>query len=540
MSTLGRRIYALVTLLLAGVGLAVGLNVLSTNRLVTATDRLGSVNLTSIELIQSVGSLLDRQNSNVNGAPAEMDLEKARSRAAEFTKAGEEVTGVIARLAPLAAADKAMADAVASIQKELPAFSAGAQKVFKLGADFLQQQAVDTLQQEVNPVQERIRASQETLTKRALALAAAAPAGITAEATQWRRLVVTVGLSTVVLGAIGSIWVVRRFVVRPLHRLVDDLTNTSDQSASSAQAVAEASETLASGSSEQAASVEETSATLEEISSMTKHNAENAQNARTLASRARVAADGGASEMQEMSSAVADIKATSDDIAKIIKTIDEIAFQTNILALNAAVEAARAGEAGLGFAVVAEEVRNLAQRSATAARETAEKIERSLHATSRGVDISGKVVTRLQEIVSTAREVDQLVTQIASASNEQTEGIGQVGTAVTQIEKVTQSNAAGAEETASAAQDLNRQTVNLRQSIEQLSMLIGGRRARHTESIAPMPHAHALIQDARVPRRRAAGRPVRPGAATAPRTGTEADLDSFFEVGDNGSRHPKS
>jgi len=173
-----------------------------------------------------------------------------------------------------------------------------------------------------------------------------------------------------------------------LSRQVRELNDGSAQVDRAAQQVSSASQTLAEGSGEQAASIEETSSSLEEMASMTKRNAENAKKSNELAGEARAAADRGAADMQAMNQAMEAIKGSSDDIAKIIKTIDEIAFQTNILALNAAVEAARAGEAGMGFAVVAEEVRNLAQRSAQAAKETAAKIEGAITKTAQGVDQS--------------------------------------------------------------------------------------------------------------------------------------------------------
>jgi methyl-accepting chemotaxis protein len=224
---------------------------------------------------------------------------------------------------------------------------------------------------------------------------------------------------------------------------------------------------------------------------MTKRNAENAQKANDLAQQARAAADKGAGDMQAMSAAMEAIKVSSNDIAKIIKTIDEIAFQTNILALNAAVEAARAGEAGMGFAVVADEVRNLAQRSAQAAKETAAKIEGAIDKGAQGVEISNKVARQLSEIVIKARQVDELVAEVAGASREQTQGITQINAAVGQMDQVTQSNAASAEESAAAAEELNAQAVTMKESVAELMQLVEGvRQTSVTKTTAPAFSAH--------------------------------------------------
>ena len=206
---------------------------------------------------------------------------------------------------------------------------------------------------------------------------------------------------------------------------------------------------------------------------MTKRNAESATQAKDLANKTRVAADAGATSMTEMKQAVDAIKDSSANIAKIVKTIDEIAFQTNILALNAAVEAARAGEAGAGFAVVAEEVRSLAQRSAQSAKESAMRIEESVARSETGVQISLKVVGSLEEIVTRARQVDELVAEIATASTEQNQGIGQVTTAVSQMDQVTQTNAASAEESASASEELSAQAEMMRDAVHRLQQLVG-------------------------------------------------------------------
>ena len=294
-------------------------------------------------------------------------------------------------------------------------------------------------------------------------------------------------VSLILLGAvvIGFYFFSKHFINRPLSRAIGHIEAASAQTVSAAGEISSASQSLAEGASEQAAALEETSASLEEMSSMTKRNSENANQANDLAKQTRSSADKGAAEMQQMSAAMEAIKSSSDDIAKIIKTIDEIAFQTNILALNAAVEAARAGEAGMGFAVVAEEVRNLAQRSALAAKETAGKIEGAITKTGQGVEISSKVAERLNQIVAKVRQVDELVAEVAGASREQTQGIGQINTAVGQMDKVTQSNAANAEESAAAAEELNAQASTMKQSVIELLHLVGGSSQSPVVSRAP-------------------------------------------------------
>jgi methyl-accepting chemotaxis protein len=284
------------------------------------------------------------------------------------------------------------------------------------------------------------------------------------------------GVGLLVLGvSLGCFYVFnRRGIVAPLSTAIAELGSVSEQTTASASEVASSGQHLADGASRQAAALEETSATLEEISSMTKRNSEHAQSAKELSAQTRTAAEQGTERMTGMQAAMNEIKASSDNIAKIVKSIDEIAFQTNILALNAAVEAARAGEAGAGFAVVAEEVRALAQRSAQAARETAQKIEDSIQKSEQGVHLSAAVAESFQNIASKARQMDDLVAEIATASNEQSQGVGQVSTAITDMDKVTQSNAATAEESASASAELSQQAQSIRQLIQSLHEIVGG------------------------------------------------------------------
>jgi len=314
----------------------------------------------------------------------------------------------------------------------------------------------------------------------------------------------------VVLGAFGFAFLLRLAFGRPMQAMIDrirdiaegegDLTKRLDASAkdelgtmagwfntfvaklesilaeirrgageidAGSSQVSATSQSVASGASQQAASLEEISASLEEMSAMTDRNAQNAGAAVSRSDDAQSRANACQEQMVRMSEAMGAIKQSSDSIAKVLKVIDEIAFQTNLLALNAAVEAARAGEAGKGFAVVAEEVRNLAGRSAQAARETAAMIEESTTRADRAVSLCGDVDASLRTIVDGTREVNELLAQIASASREQAQGIGQINSGVAELDKVTQQNAGNSEELAAASEETAAQVASLKQVVGQ-------------------------------------------------------------------------
>ena len=300
------------------------------------------------------------------------------------------------------------------------------------------------------------------------------------QAANDRAIVIILGVSLAAV-AIGLtlMLTLTRSITRSITTVIEGLTEAADQVMSASDQVSQSSQSLAEGASEQASSLEETSASLEEMSSMTKQNADNANQANSLMSEAAAVVSRGTASMQEMSKAIEDIKQSSDETAKIIKTIDEIAFQTNLLALNAAVEAARAGDAGKGFAVVAEEVRNLAQRSAEAAKSTSALIEESQQNSDRGVEVTAEVAKALEEIQESASKVGQLVSEVSAASNEQAQGIDQVNTAVAQMDQVTQSNAANSEEAASASEELSAQASELGVMVDQLSAVVGGSAGRN-------------------------------------------------------------
>lgn len=285
---------------------------------------------------------------------------------------------------------------------------------------------------------------------------------------------ITVGVGiAILLGALIATFITRG-VGSALTSVASMLQGGAEQTASASLQVSSASQSLAAGASEQASSLEETSASLEELSSMTKQNADTAKQAHNLAMASATTASSGKAAMERMSAAISSIKNSSDQTAKILKTIDEIAFQTNLLALNAAVEAARAGDAGKGFAVVAEEVRNLAQRSAEAARSTATLIEQSQKNADHGVSVSVEVAQTLGAMGESAGKLQQLVNEVAEASSEQAKGIEQINTAVSQMDKITQTNAASAEESASASQELSAQAREMEAAVSDLLKLVGG------------------------------------------------------------------
>ncbi|HEY0947548.1 MAG TPA: methyl-accepting chemotaxis protein [Opitutaceae bacterium] len=306
----------------------------------------------------------------------------------------------------------------------------------------------------------------------------------------------TLGLfvSVLLVGALGTRWMVRRTIVRPLLTVSEDVGAGAEAVSAASDQLNDASQALAQGSSESAAALERSAAALEEMNSITRNNAAHAQRAKELAGRARGAADAGSSRMQELSTAMSAIKSSSHEVSQIIKTIDEIAFQTNILALNAAIEAARAGEAGLGFSVVADEVRNLAQRSAEAARQTSAKIEQSRERSEQGATLNAAVAEHLTDITARVREVDELVAQIAGASQELEQGINQVSTSVTELDGLTQKNAALAEETSAAASELGGHTTRLRGAVGSLERLARGGSGAAADAKRAQPEITARAQ----------------------------------------------
>ncbi len=321
---------------------------------------------------------------------------------------------------------------------------------------------------------------------------------------------------------VGAFFLVRA-AVKTLSTVATELKLSSSEVASASGHVATTAQSLSQGAISQAASIEETSASMEEMASMTRQNAENSAEAAKLMAEASVAVDRSNMVLGEMVESMTAIRDSSDKVSRIIKTIDEIAFQTNILALNAAVEAARAGEAGMGFAVVADEVRSLAQRSAQAARDTAVLIEEASTNAAKGGERVVHVEQAIRGITDSVTRVKTLVDQVSDASREQSQGIDQVSQAISRMENVTQTTAASAEESAAASEELSAQAESVLSSVSTLERLVAGSGERELQA----PRFSAPVQRAK-PGKPHVSRPG--GAVRKPAIGTSTGTSSGSDI----------
>jgi len=292
-------------------------------------------------------------------------------------------------------------------------------------------------------------------------------------AERLKHIITIIGIAAVVLGLFIAFFIVKDLVLS-LKEIAKNIDEGTEQVASAANQLSSSSQMLSAGAGEQAASIEETTSSLEQMSSMTSQNAEHASEADKLMKDANSMVTRASDAMTKLTLSMDDISEASEETQKVVKTIDEIAFQTNLLALNAAVEAARAGEAGSGFAVVAEEVRNLALRSADSAKNTAELIEGTVNRVKEGSELLKKTSGAFAEVASGSSKVGEIVAEISAASNDQAKGVKQINKAMIEIDKITQQNAANAQESAASSEELSAQAEYMKTGVRELLAKVDG------------------------------------------------------------------
>lgn len=372
--TIGRYIYGAVAIALLGLAVVLTINFRLGQKLTSSISHLGDVQLSAVTFTYQLTDSFNNQRALIGQAPATLEKAKLTADLKEFDRLSTIFDESLAKLKPLVT-DGQLNARLAEVAEGLPGYRDRSQEVFKLAIQFQQEKALELLQQKINPIQAKLGAALTAVMTQTVESTVKESQGIISQTKSSAATAAWIGLLLAGAAVGVCLYVVQIKVVRPIRNVSAALADGSDQVTAAAAQISASSQVVAEGASKQAASLEETSASLEEIASTTKRNADSAQSAKESAGQTRQAAETGATDMQEMIAAMDAIKTSGDNIAHIIKTIDAIAFQTNILALNAAVEAARAGEAGKGFAVVANEVRSLAQRSAQAAKESTAKIE---------------------------------------------------------------------------------------------------------------------------------------------------------------------
>jgi methyl-accepting chemotaxis protein/methyl-accepting chemotaxis protein-1 (serine sensor receptor) len=434
-----------------------------------ATTNVGLRTLTAGILRSEVAGLREKQRGMLMYSLAH-DNKHADLNHAEFQEYYKKGKSSIAAIRPLLTTEEGKA-LISTVETEMDQYAASLEESARIALDRGAIAALVFNREKGSPIGDRMeKASAEYLETQRAALEAANASGLSKVSTTRWISISLVGLGIAVVALIGF---VVHGITTQLRAITANLSDGATQIASGSSQVSSSSQTLAQGASEQAASLEETSASAEEITSMTRQNAANTSQVAQLMGTVDQRVAEGNSTLSLMIESMKQINESSAKISKIIKVIDEIAFQTNILALNAAVEAARAGEAGMGFAVVADEVRNLAQRSAQAAKDTASLIEESIMTSIEGREQLQKVAEVVGSITEAASKVKVLVDEVNIGSQEQAKGIEEIARSLTEMDKVTQGTAAAAEESASASEQMSAQAQALSQIVDELRTMAG-------------------------------------------------------------------
>ncbi len=471
--TVGKKLMFCITGMLAAVLSLAGVAWYATeslgNELNFATANVGARAITAGSLLGEVIGLREKQRGMLMYSFAH-DVKRADENRTQFRESVKEAKASIVSIRLLLTTDVGKA-LIASIDADIDQYAASFEEGSSLAARGKTMEAVRTHREKGAVVAAHMeKSASDYLNNQVGALVTARASGAQKVATaRWTAVIFAIiGLSVV-----GLITFVVRKITRQLRIITSSLSDGTSQIAAGSTQVSSASQLLAQGASQQASSLEETSASAEEITSMTRQNAANTSQVAQLMNTVDQRVTDGNSTLALMMTSMKQINASSDKISKIIKVIDEIAFQTNILALNAAVEAARAGQAGMGFAVVADEVRNLAQRSAQAAKDTAALIEESIATSNEGSTRLQKVAEVVGSITEAANKVKVLVDEVNIGSQEQAKGIEEIARSLTEMDKVTQGTAAAAEESASASEEMSAQANSLAHIVQELRAMAG-------------------------------------------------------------------
>lgn len=486
--TISQRLYtALGALMVAGIILA-GVSMWNLQSLAASLDVAINRDAVKLDLVNSIRSRTWEMVASMRGVYLWASLkndERVEASQADWDASRKRVTEIVQELRPLLVSEDGR-KLLALIESHYAEYDKVAQDYMRAARqkDFAQ---VGALAPKAAIIVDGLEKSGDEF--RALQLRLLKESDARSDALRTESTIINLTLSILLLAAgIFAIFGVRG-INRTLRKSISELSEGGEQVAAASTQIAATSQSLSQGASEQAASLEEISASMEEITAMAKRNSENSNEATGMMGETATQVERSNSALQEMVSSMSAIKSSSEKVAKIIKTIDEIAFQTNILALNAAVEAARAGEAGMGFAVVADEVRNLAQRSAVAAKDTASLIEEAIANSNLGAEKLEHVAVSIRAITESAGKVRNLVDEVSESSKQQTLGINQTATAVTQVSQVTQTAAASAEESAAAAEELSAQSQNIRDLVRGLRVMVDGTDADSAVRMPARRHA---------------------------------------------------